>query len=80
MAPFGVSLDYMFELPKNPLPRGKVMFGMARDFMRGAARTAQAVWSIQDGKVQLVPETSYRPGLIPVITSETGMIGLPEQT
>ncbi|WP_457818986.1 hypothetical protein, partial [Staphylococcus aureus] len=53
---------------------------MARDFMRGAARTAQAVWSIQDGKVQLVPETSYRPGLIPVITSETGMIGLPEQT
>ncbi|WP_457832633.1 hypothetical protein, partial [Staphylococcus aureus] len=32
MAPFGVSLDYMFELPKNPLPRGKVMFGMARDF------------------------------------------------
>ncbi|QNB08332.1 hypothetical protein G5S34_17275 [Herbaspirillum frisingense] len=80
MAPFGVSLDYMFEVPENPLPRGKVMFGMARDFMRGAARTAQAVWSIQDGKVQLVPETSYRPGDIPVITSETGMVGLPEQT
>lgn len=80
MNQFGVSLGYVPDLPSNPLPRGKVMFGMARDFMRGAARTAQAVWSIQDGKVQLVPETSYRPGDIPVITSQTGMVSLPEQT
>lgn len=80
MNPYGVQQGYTPNLPANPLPRGKVMFGMARDFMRGAARTAQAVWSIQDGKVQLVPETSYRPGLIPVITSETGMVSLPEQT
>ncbi|ECY4789739.1 hypothetical protein AVB78_23875, partial [Salmonella enterica subsp. enterica serovar Vitkin] len=44
------------------------------------ARTCQTVWSIQDGKVIMVPETSYMPGEIPVITSETGMVGLPEQT
>ncbi|WP_079218936.1 phage protein [Herbaspirillum robiniae] len=80
MNPYGVRLGYAPDLPNNPLPRGKVMFGMARDFMRGAARTAQAVWSIQDGEVQLVPETSYCPGDIPVITSATGMVGLPEQT
>lgn len=80
MNPYGVTQGYTPDLPNNPLPRGKVMFGMARDFMRGAARTAQAVWSIQDGKVQLVPETSYMPGDIPVITAETGMVGLPEQT
>lgn len=62
------------------LPRGKVMFGMARDFMRWTARSQQAVWSIQDGKAIVVPETSYMPGDIPVITAETGMVGLPEQT
>jgi hypothetical protein len=62
------------------LPRGKVMFGMARDFMRSVAKTTQTVWSIQDGKLIMVPETSYMPGEIPVITAETGMIGMPEQT
>jgi len=62
------------------LPRGKVMFGMARDFMRSTAKSTQTVWSIQDGKVVLVPETSYKPGDIPVVTAATGMVGLPEQT
>lgn len=80
MNDYGVSLGYTGDLPRNPLPRGKVMFGMARDFMRGAARTAQSVWSIQDGKVQIIPETSYKPGEVIVITSETGLVGLPEQT
>ncbi|SCB10321.1 phage protein [Cupriavidus alkaliphilus] len=80
MNPYGVTQGYLPELPTNPLPRGKVMFGMARDFMRWTARTCQTVWSIQDGKAIMVPETSYMPGEIPVITSETGMIGLPEQT
>lgn len=62
------------------LPRGKVIFSPVRQVLRGIARTTQTVWSIQDGKVQLVPETSYMPGDIPEITSETGLIGLPEQT
>jgi hypothetical protein len=80
MNPYGVTQGYTLELPKNPLPRGKVMFGMARDFMRWTARTQQAVWSIQDGKAILVPETSYMPGDIPVITAETGMVGMPVQS
>ncbi len=80
MNPYGVTQGYLPKLPENPLPRGKVMFGMARDFMRWTARTCQTVWSIQDGKAIMVPETSYMPGEIPVITAETGMVGLPEQT
>ncbi|WP_313817917.1 phage protein [Cupriavidus sp.] len=80
MNPFGVTQGYVPTLPANGLPRGKVMFGMARDFMRSVAKTTQTVWSIQDGKAILVPETSYMPGDIPVITVETGMVGLPVQT
>lgn len=80
MAQHGVGVGYTAGLQSNPLPRGKVMFGMARDFMRGVARATQTTWSIQDGKIVVIPETSYMPGEIPVINSDTGLIGLPVQT
>ena len=68
MNPYDGQQGYLPELPSNPPPRGKLMFGMARDFMRWTARTTQTVWSIQDGKVVLVPETAYMLGDIPSIT------------
>lgn len=80
MATHGITEGYIPDLPGNPLPRGKVMYGMSRDEMRKIARNTQTAWSIQDGKLQIVPETAYIPGEVPVITSATGMIGLPEQT
>ncbi|MGS1064106.1 phage protein [Burkholderia glumae] len=80
MAPLGVTEGYVPDLGGNPLPRGKVMFGMARDYLETVARTTQTLWSIQDGKLQMVPETSYAPGEIPVINADTGMVGMPEQT
>lgn len=81
MAKYSVSQGYSPSLSTNPLPRGKAVYGMARDELRKVAFNTQTTWSIQDGKVTLVPLTSYIPaGEIPVITSATGMIGLPEQT
>jgi len=66
-------------LDGNRLPRGKVMYGMARDFMRDAANTLGATWSIQDRKLVIVPLTGYRPSQAVVLTSKTGLIGMPEQ-
>lgn len=80
MAKHGVGVGYTAGLQSNPLPRGKVMFGMARDALADVARATQTTWSIQDGKIVVIPETSYMPGEIPVINSDTGMIGLPVQT
>lgn len=80
MEQYGVDRGYIAPTAGRPLPRGKVMFGMARDFLRIAAKTTSSVWSIQDGKLQMNPETAYVPGEIPKITSSTGMVGLPEQT
>ncbi|WP_455154514.1 phage protein [Cupriavidus campinensis] len=80
MEHYGVGSGYVTPVVGKPLPRGKVMFGMARDFLRIAAKTHAMVWSIQDGKLQMVSETSYAPGEIPKITAETGMVGMPEQT
>nr|WP_224791752.1 hypothetical protein [Pandoraea sputorum] len=80
MGQHGVGVGYTAGLTSNPLPRGKVMFGMARDALACTARNTGTTWSIQDGKLQVIPETSYMPGEIYVINSDTGMIGLPVQT
>jgi len=65
---------------QNALPRGKVFYGMARDYMRVLANSNGCTWSIQDGKLQLILHTSYLPGAAIVLTSATGLIGFPEQT
>jgi hypothetical protein len=62
------------------LPRGKTAFGMFRAYMRELANTAGARWSIQNGKVIMVPLTGYLPGDPVVINSTTGMIGTPDDT
>lgn len=80
MEKYGVSDGYKPELQGNPLPRGKVFYGMSRDIMRNVAKNTDCSWSIQDGKLTMVPQTAYVPGDIPVLTSVTGVIGMPEQT
>lgn len=80
IAEHGITKGYIPELPGNKSIRGEVLYGMARDVMRELAMNTGTAWSIQDGKLQMVPETAYIEGEIPVITSATGMIGLPEQT
>lgn len=68
------------ELPPTKLPRGKVMYGMARDYLEQSAITSNKTWSIQDGKVQFVSVTSYLPGEVVQLNSKTGMVGTPQQT
>lgn len=63
-----------------PLPRGKVMFGLARDYLRDVADTNQVRWSIQNGVVTLIPITGYLPSQAVKMNSQTGMIGSPEAT
>lgn len=76
----GVSAGTIGDLPPAKLPRGKVMYGMARDYLKQSADTTDKTWSIQDGKVQFVSLKSYLPGEAVVLTSKTGMVGTPTQT
>lgn len=62
------------------LPRGKVLFGLAKDQMGAVTDTAGVSWSIQDGKLVTVPLTGYLPGEAVALNSRTGMIGVPEAT
>lgn len=62
------------------LPRGKVLWGMGRALMRCEAMNVGATWSIQDGKIQVVPLAGYLPGEAVVLSALTGLVGIPEQT
>lgn len=62
------------------LSRGKVKFGMARDYARDWANKYGYRWSIQNGQFVVVPITGYRPYEAVVLSSTTGLIGVPEAT
>lgn len=76
----GTGAGHVSDLPGQSLPRGKVMYGMARKYMRDSADTTDTTWSIQDGKMQMVPVKGYLPGEAVMLTHETGLVGTPEQT
>ncbi|WP_250538818.1 MULTISPECIES: phage protein [unclassified Caballeronia] len=64
----------------NTLARGKVLFGLARDYARDWARNTGLRWSIQNGELTVVPITGYRPGEAVVLSSTTGLVGVPVAT
>lgn len=82
MEKYGVTQGAVPEegLGGSELPRGKVMFGMARDSMRDLADTTLTTWSIQNGQVNVIKKDGYLPDEAVVLNSRTGMIGLPTQT
>jgi len=68
------------DLNGTELLRGKVLFGMARTILRGAARSADSTWSIDDGRVRMTPLSGYLPGEAVTLNALTGLVGVPELT
>lgn len=80
MAGRGVAMGYIAETGSQALPRGKVMYGMARDYLRQSAKASETTWSVQDGILQVVGLTETLPNQAIVLNSKSGIIGQPEQT
>jgi hypothetical protein len=81
MKPYGAEPGYTPDiLTKMKYPRPYVLFGMARDYLRTIAMSNGCTWSIQNGKVNVVPKDGNLPGDIPKINAATGMVGMPVQT
>lgn len=80
MSQKGVTSGAMPVLPRDKLPRGKVMYGNSREYLRNSAESTGTAWSIQNGKVNFIPLKSYLPGESVFLSSKTGMIGTPQQT
>lgn len=80
MAKNGVTAGHDGNDSTIKLPRGKVMYGNAKNYLRNVAQNTQQSWSIQDEKITFVPIKGYLPGEAVVLTSKTGLIGTPQQT
>lgn len=75
-----VTQGYTPELTQSGSVRGRVFYGMTRDELRDFAAAQGLYWSIQDGSIVFIPKQGYIPGTPVVISPQTGLIEVPEQT
>jgi hypothetical protein len=61
------------------LPRGKVLYGMTQDRMTDLANSTGTTWSVQNGEIRFRKFSDVDPGQAVVLTSQTGLIGVPTQ-
>lgn len=80
MAPHGVTQGYTAPMEGPALPRGRVLWGLARERMTELAEATGTVWNIRNGQVQVVSRAGYLPDEAVVLTAATGLIGMPQQT
>ncbi|MEX3929737.1 hypothetical protein AB4Y36_38000 [Paraburkholderia sp. BR10936] len=60
--------------------RARVYCGNTRDCLSNLARANEADWSIQDGAIVMLPANAAIAGAGPLISQDTGMVGMPRQT
>jgi hypothetical protein len=65
---------------KSELTRGKVVFGLAKDYLRQLAQSNNASFYVEDGKVHIVRATDLPKEEIFDLAPESGLIGVPEQS
>lgn len=68
------------DLDNVKLARGKVVFGLSRDYLRQISKSQDAVFYVNDGVVNIVKATDLPPGEIFSLGPDSGLIGTPEQT
>lgn len=77
--PFGLKQGVTAQMPATVFPRGRVLYQSTRDVMDSVAVQCGATWQLVDGRVQMVPTDKYIKDAI-VLNSDTGLIGMPQQT
>lgn len=68
------------DLNKNTLPRGKVFFGMAKDYLGQIAKTSNATLYMNNGQVNILKVGDPPDGSIIKLTPASGLIGQVQQT
>ena len=79
MQPFGVSMGIVagVDLSQPRFPRGYVMAGMARDYLREVATSKQATFDLTGSKLNIVARGARTPGGAITLTPTNGLIGWP---
>jgi hypothetical protein len=62
------------------LSRGKVVFGLAKDYLRQLAQSQGATFYLEDGRVNIVKATDLPDGEIFDLSPSSGLIGVPAQS
>lgn len=62
------------------LPRGRVLYGMARDALHAAMARSGNTYFYERGQIVAVPLQGFRPRDVVKVSADTGMIGWPIQT
>lgn len=60
-------------------PRGKVMFGMSKDYLAQISKTTNSTFYIDDGKLNIVSAPDIQKGRILSFGPDSGLINFPEQ-
>jgi hypothetical protein len=68
------------DLNTQNLPRGKVFFGTPKQYLKNVAADNNANFWVDDGAVYITKATDIPPGQALVLTPQTGLIGVPQQT
>jgi hypothetical protein len=68
------------DISSERLPRGKVLFGDPKQYLRDVAKDQRAGFYVENGKVYIERATDIAEGSALVLTPKTGLIGTPEQT
>ena len=66
-------------LSDSRLTRGRVFFGLARDYLRQIAQSENASFYLDDGSVNIIKAQDLPDGEIFYLTPESGLIGVPSQ-
>ncbi|WP_088832736.1 phage protein [Paenibacillus tyrfis] len=67
------------EFSSQELSRGKVVFGLAKDYLRQLAQSQDASFYMEDGKVNIVRATDLPEGEIIELSPKSGLLGVPAQ-
>ncbi len=79
--PYGINQGYIPALDEGTqMPRGQVFFGMTRNTMRQVAQDTDCRWLFNNNQLDMIRISQPIEGEAIVITAQTGLIGLPQQT
>ena len=82
LKPFGIEMGQVLgvDLSQPKFPRGYVVAGMARDFLREVATSKKATFNLNGGKLNIVGRNASVQDSGVTLNAATGMIGQPIQT
>ncbi|GLQ96482.1 phage protein [Dyella mobilis] len=80
LAQYGITQGYKPPFTQNPSVDALTCYGMTRDQLRNLADAQGCRWSIENNQLNFLPLQSVYPGTVPLVTPDSGLIGIPEQT